>query len=201
MNGFFIASIVEGHGEQQALPVLLRRLHGESPAATLPLKVNPPIRVKAASFLSDGGYRSGYVQMAAAKARYSGMRALVLVLLDCEDGCPATDGPELLKAIARDVPDASLLVNFAYREFETWFMAAAASLGGVRGFPLHVPMPANPENKRDAKGWLSQHLGRRYNEPSDQPGFTSAFDLEAAARIASFARLRSKVAEFFEMES
>jgi hypothetical protein len=197
MSGYFVASIVEGHGEVAALPVLLRRLHQASAASGAPLVVNPPIRIKAGSFLGDSSYRESYLQLAAAKARHSGRKALILVLLDCEDHCPAELGPKLFSSCRAVCGEQEVLVALAHREFETWFMASAPSLGGSRGFPEAVAAPENPEGRRDAKGWISAQLHRRYNEPSDQPAFASVFDLEAAATIPSFARFRWRVSTFF----
>jgi hypothetical protein len=198
MNGFFIASIVEGHGEVAALPILLRRIHGEMTSAPVELLVNSPIRIKAGSFFNDSEYRHRYLQMAAAKARHSGRKPLILVLLDCEDGCPATLGPELSNSLASQSGSIPVMVVLAYREYETWLLAAASSLSGVRGFPDGIEAPFDPEKRRDAKGWLTQQLGRRYNEPSDQPAFTSAFDMDVAGVVASFSRLRRKLKAFFD---
>ena len=60
MSSFFIAPIVEGHGEVQALPFLLQRiLRHVRPDALL--QVNPPLRVKAGSFLADANYFAKYM--------------------------------------------------------------------------------------------------------------------------------------------
>ena len=94
MSGIrFIASIVEGHGEVQALPVLLRRLASVVDPET-DLHLNPAIRVKVASFLDekDGGYFEKYIELAARKAK-AWPKSCVLILLDCEDFCPAELGP------------------------------------------------------------------------------------------------------------
>ena len=197
MNGFFIAAIVEGHGEVSALPILLRRIHGMSEGADRELVVNSPIRIKAGSFLNDSAYRERYLQMASAKARHSGRKGLILVMLDCDDGCPATCGPDLRKHVAGQCGNLDVIVLFACREFETWFIASAPSLTGTRGFPENVEVPPDPEKWRDAKGWLGSHLKRRYNEPSDQPAFTSVFDFDLAMSNDSFARTCKKLKAFF----
>jgi hypothetical protein len=51
----YVASIVEGHGEVEALPALLHRIARDA-AFTGVLRVNPPIRVKSGSFLNDRDY-------------------------------------------------------------------------------------------------------------------------------------------------
>jgi hypothetical protein len=68
MSTFFIAPIVEGHGEVQAVPILLRRLAADAmPVAQLHL--NPALRVKAGSFVNDDDYFRKYLELAARKAK------------------------------------------------------------------------------------------------------------------------------------
>ncbi|QQP89470.1 DUF4276 family protein [Skermanella rosea] len=128
----FIAPIVEGHGEVEAVPVLLHRMAAHH-MSNVPLRVNPPIRVKCGSFLNDDVYFRKHVALAAAKAAPQGGH--VLILLDCDDAkwCPATLGPHLLERARRVRRDVSHLVVLANKEFETWFIAAIASLGGQQG--------------------------------------------------------------------
>lgn len=99
MSSPLIVPIVEGHGEWEALPLLLRRILAESGTGSFP-SVNSPIRIKAGSFLRDQDYFARYITLAAAKAAQGG--GTVLILLDCEDDCPAELGPRLL-AMARAV--------------------------------------------------------------------------------------------------
>src|SRR5699024_8604559 len=79
------ASIVEGHGEVQALPVLWRRFNTWQPGETYvdPL---PPIRVSRDRFLNKEDDFRGKLLLAAAK---SGPDGWVLVVLDADDDCPA----------------------------------------------------------------------------------------------------------------
>jgi hypothetical protein len=178
--------IVEGQGEVQAVPSLLNRL-ADAAGASSAVHVNHPIRVKASSFLHDAGYFARYVAMAAAKAAQS--RGHVLILLDCDDDCPATLGPELLERARAVRPDVSMSVCLAYREYETWFIAAAESLRGKFGLPTDLSAPADAERTRDAKGWLSARMGRSYDPIVDQLDFTRAFDLAQARSNRSFGRL------------
>lgn len=187
-----VAPIVEGHGEQQAVQRLLRRIAAVA-APHAPLQVNQPIRVKAGSFLNDSGYFSRYVNLAAAKARQV-TAGHVLILLDCEDECPARLGPKLLAQANAIAPDVNIIVALAYREYETWFMAAAESLRGVEGMAGDVVRPAHPEATRNAKGWLGRHMPHGYDPISHQLVFTSTFNLDAGRSVASFDRLYRKIA-------
>lgn len=58
----------------------------------------------------------------------------------------------------------------------------------------------DPEQVRDAKGWLARHMPRRYHETVDQPALTACFDLQAARTAASFERFIRKLAMLFERE-
>lgn len=191
-----IASIVEGHGEQQAVRRLLLRIAADR-APQAPLRANEPIRIKSGSFFNDAGYFSRYVNLAAAKARQD-VAGHVLILLDCEDDCPARLGPRLLDQARTVAPGVNIIVALAHREYETWFMAAAESLRGVEGMSAAVVCPADPEATRDAKGWLGRHMPHGYDPITHQLAFTHAFDLDAARAVASFDRLYRKIDSLLE---
>jgi uncharacterized protein DUF4276 len=193
----FIASIVEGHGEVQAVPVLLRRL-ASTVAPEIELRLNPALRVKVASFLAedDGGYFEKYIELAARKAK-AWPKSCVLILLDCENVCASQLGPKILQRAINCRPDVSYLVVLAHREYETWFLAAAESLREVCGLPNDLHPPQNVESIRDAKGWLSQKMPVPYNEPEHQPRMTSEFDFDQARQTHSFSRAYEKLTNFF----
>jgi len=191
---FSIVPIVEGSGEVYAVPILLRRMALEVPNAS-GLQINPPLRVKAGSFLNDAEYFHRYIELASRKA-HQHPKSCVLMLLDCEDECPARLGPELLNRARLVRPDIHFLVILAYREYETWFLAAARSLRGVSGLPADLEPPPNPESIRDAKGWLSRKRPAGYNEPNDQPKLTAQFSFEEGKQVPSFARAFNKITEF-----
>lgn len=194
-RSFFIAPIVEGHGEVQAVPVLLRRFAAKL-VPTSQLNLNPALRVKAGSFMHDPDYFRRHIELAARKAN-QWSNSCVLIILDCEDDCPRQLGPDLLRRAKACRPDVTIIVVLAYREFETWFLAAARSLRGVCGLPTDLEPPAHPESSRDAKGWLSANMPRPYNEPDHQPKLTAAFAFEEAMVAKSFARSLRKLGEFF----
>lgn len=195
-----IVSIVEGHGEQEAVPELLRRIVDEvrpglhlSYAPPQRIEMEEPIRVSASSFLSktDPSYFEKYLALAAARVREAG--GLLLVLLDCEDACPATLGPDLLARAQALHPDIAIVVALAHREYETWFKAAARSLRGVEGLPDDLEPPDDPERNRDSKHFFTAALGVPYVETHHQRAFTQAFSLDEADAVPSFKRLRAKL--------
>jgi len=72
-------------------------------------------------------------------------------MLDADDDCPATMGPELLKRARAAVPHTPVGLVLAKCEFEAWFLASAESLAGRRGLPDVLSPPANPESIRGQK--------------------------------------------------
>ena len=156
MSKYFVAPIVEGYGEVQAVPILLQRILWELREDAF-LEVNPALRVKTQSFLGDHDYFAKYLELAARKAKPH-ERGSVLILLDCEDDCPAEVGPRLAADAAQLRSDVPITVALAYREYETWFLAAVHSLRGFQGLPIDLDPPAAPESIRDAKGWLSARM-------------------------------------------
>jgi hypothetical protein len=89
--------------------------------------------------------------------------------------------------------DVRFLVALAYREYETWFLAAARSLRGVSGLPADLSPPLNPETIRDAKGWLDERMPHGYDPVRHQRLFTERFSFDEASRVPSFARLQARM--------
>lgn len=180
-----IAAIVEGHGECEAVPILIRRIAETIDPGFVP-KVLPPLRVPASRLLKEGEMERS-VNLAARKLQGKGG---IVIIVDCdwEDGCPAEDGPMLLKRSVAARGDMPIAVVLAKREFEAWFLAAADSLRGKFGLPGDLESPAYPESIRGAKEWLTEKMppGRAYAETTDQPTFTAIFDMNSARRADSF---------------
>ena len=172
-----VASIVEGDGEVAALPILLRRLATEwEPVASVhPL---PPIRVRRDKFLHKDDEFRRQLLLAAAK---SGEKGWILIVLDADDDCPVNLGAEILQKARQHVPHRRLSVVLANREFEAWFIAAAQSLNGVRGFSVAPDEQVQAEIPRNAKGWMRERMRQgTYSEILDQPAFTARIDLRQA---------------------
>ncbi len=171
-----IASIVEGDGEVAALPVLLRRLNEWRPGHDYAQALQP-IRVHRDRFLNREDEFRKQLLLAAAKC---GEKGWILVVLDADDDCPATLAAEVYQRAKQHVPHRRLSVVFAKREFEAWFIAAARSLDGRRGFRCPDENPVDAETPRDAKGWLRRNMQGAYSEVLDQPAFSAHFDLQQA---------------------
>ena len=178
-----IQPVVEGHGEIEAVPVLLRRLLCE--AQIFDVDVGRPIRKARSELATEEG-----LARAIALARLQPNCAAILVLFDGEEDCPAHLGPTAqnwAKSAAWDTPCA---VCIAHREYESWFLATLDSLQHKVIKPNAQAYP-QPEVPRDAKGRMSRWmLGRGYKPTTHQPAFSALFCLpDAYRRSRSFRKL------------
>ncbi len=172
-----VAAIVEGDGEVQALPILLRRLN-EWQTPDRYVQVQPPIRVNRDRFLNRNEELRRHLLLAAAKC---GDEGWVLVLLDADDDCPADLGAGILDRARQTIPHRRVSLVLAKREFEAWFIASAQSLDGHRRFSFHSGAAIEAETPRDAKGWMAERMSdRTYRPTTDQPAFTARMDLQQA---------------------
>jgi hypothetical protein len=178
-----IASIVEGHGEVQAVPALVRRIAASGKPVVYP-RILDPIRVRRSGVVKEGELER-YVELAARKLGGDGG---ILILLDSDDDCPAELGPHLLGRARATRSDLPIAVVLAKREYEAWFLAAAISLRGCCGLPDDLTAPPSPEEIRGAKEWLSDRMAgsQKYVETLHQLSLTLHFDLEAARAADSF---------------
>ncbi len=174
-----IASIVEGHGEKDGLPKVLYKIAHHH--LIWDLLVPIPFRVPRGNLIAPGGIEKAV----GAGARRVPDAGGVLVLLDADDDCPAKLGPELMARAKTASPHKPVSVVLAKSEFESWFIAAAPSLGQC-GFPEGLNAPDNPESIRDAKGWLTKRRidGHPYKPTVDQAILASAFDIGFARQKA-----------------
>ena len=181
-----IVTIVEGHGEVAAVPILLRRIAGVVSPETV-LEIPRPIRVPRNTVVRADELERA-IGLAAARA---GTNGCILVLLDADDDCPAELAPRLLERAVEARPDRDIRVVLAKTEYEAWFLAAAASLAGRHGIDAAVTPPDDPEAIRDAKGWLSARMpaGQPYRETIHQESLSAVVDLGLARAAPSFDKL------------
>ncbi|MBI2852419.1 MAG: DUF4276 family protein [Chloroflexi bacterium] len=188
-----IAAIVEGHGEVEAVPVLLRRIALDVDPSMV-VEIRSLIRVPADRLKKDGELERT-VDLAVRKLEGRGG---VFILIDCDwdGGCPKHDGPTLFARARAARPDVPVSVVLAYREFEAWFIAAAESLRGKCRLPEDLPVVADPQGIRGAKEWLSGRMpaNQPYAETIDQPAFAAEFDMQSARRADSFDKCYREIA-------
>jgi hypothetical protein len=175
-----IASIVEGEGERDALPVLLRRIAAEVGVKNL---VTPRPQRERRGNITRGGGIEKVVSAAATRVRGAGG---ILVLIDADTDCPATLGPQLLRRAQAVQGGTRIRVVLAKHEFEAWFLASLPSLAGQERFPKRLSRVQNPEFYEDCKGELEKFLpGKQsYRPVPDQKPLASVFDMKMAREHA-----------------
>lgn len=171
-----VVPIVEGDGEVKALPVLLRRLNEWLFPATF-VNVIQPVRVRRDQFLNK---EDEFIKKVRIAAGLCGEHGWILILLDADDDCPMELADHLRTKVEATSPGRHFSVVIANREYEAWFIAAARSLNGCRGFVCDEPLP-EAESIRGAKEWMSKHFPKgAYHPVLDQPGFSASMDLQQA---------------------
>lgn len=180
-----IQPIVEGDGEIQAVPVLLRRL--QSVAECYGFEVARPIKRNRSEFANELAVRR-FVQLALRTPDCAG----ILIVFDSDDDPACTIGPNVqawAQAEAGQTPCQAVAAN---REYEAWFISAVESLRGQRGIADDAVSHATPEAPRDAKGVLQKCMrpGRFYSPTVDQAALTQYLDLpQAHRRCRSFKKI------------
>ena len=152
-----IACIVEGHGEVEALPILLRRLQTEIDRYC---DIQRPIRTNRSSLVKPDEFER-YVRIAAEIAGSSG---LILVLIDADSDKVCELGPQLTKRAQQARPDRRVLISLAQREFEHWLVAASES--------------RRPDFESIENG--KRLLPADYSATTHQARLTATFDLDLA---------------------
>lgn len=178
MTRLFVAPIVEGHGEEQCVRILIDRVWREIVGGEY-VEVLRPIRAKRQKLVHPEEMRRS-VELALAKLGNLDAACqprLVLVLLDADRDPPCQLGPMLLESARNNRSDIDVACVVANVEYETWFVAAAESLGEFVN-PGNKAIPEDPERQRAGKGWIAEHFrGTRYSETQDQPRMTQRMDL------------------------
>ena len=190
-----IGCIVEGKGEVEAVPVLIRRvaaIHFPELMTVIPT----PIRISRNKI-----FKAGQLERAVGIAVQSiGRQGAIFIILDSDDSCPAELGPTLLYRVSQVFRNMPIAVVFAKHEFEAWFLAAAESLRGKRGLKNDINPPNNPEAIRGAKEWLRQRMqsGNTYRSKRYQPALAALFDITQARHADSFDKCYGDIGRFLE---
>lgn len=192
-----IQPVVEGHGEVEAVPVLLRRLIDE--ARSWQVGVGRPVRRKRSQFATEQGVAHA-VKLAREEPNCGG----ILLLFDSDDDCPKELGPRVQSwatAAAGAMPCAVCMAN---REYEAWFLATADSLQGHAAMRADAMAHPSPETPRNAKGELERRMVvDDCKESVHQAPFSARMCLGDAFRrcrsfrklVASFGRLMSHMGQ------
>jgi hypothetical protein len=181
-----IYAIVEGQGEANpsdgrpsAVAILISKMLTELNFWTLyPAEKRPSFRMSYGNFFKNHKLENAI--------RYHKMFddcAALLILLDMDDDCPKEKAAELVTRINRmGTLPFSVAIVCAKREYESWFLASLETIHDGQIYD------GDPENKRDAKGWLRKKF--KYKQARHQALYTQKLDITLARkRSRSFRRL------------
>lgn len=188
--------IVEGDGEVDAVPVLLRKILDE--ADRWDVVIGQPKNAHGVGNLGKEEDVERFVRYASSEPDCSA----VIVIRDNEDACAmflARTIASYIRKLGLPIPVA---VVCATKEYEAWFLASLESIAGEAigrfGLPAELEYAGDVEGIRGVKGWLTRHMpeGRAYKETEDQAPMTARIDLDLAkGRSRSFCRLIKAVDE------
>jgi Domain of unknown function (DUF4276) len=206
-----IVLFVEGEGEAEAVPQLVKHLLTEQSAWDAVILDEHPFRVGEVNKIVKEDYREWTRKLSASlKRRNVGG---VLLILDGDikrvggdTFCAAAVARSLAK-VARSVGAGSIFsvaTVFARQEYESWLIAGIESYTG-KTFPdgrkvkEHVTVPEGDveASPRDAKGWLNKAIDGGYKPTRDQATLTEWLDPQAVRKrgMRSFRRLESAILE------
>jgi Domain of unknown function (DUF4276) len=180
-----IQPLVEGYGEVEAVPLLLRRL--QETAGHYGFRVAKPFRRNRSELTTEASVRSS-VKLALGREDCGG----VLIVFDSDDDPACTIGPNVKMWAQSEAGLIPCEVVAVTREYEAWFISAIESLRENHGISPLATSHNSPETVRDAKGVLqSWMLPPYYYSPRvDQASLTAGLDLrQVHRRCRSFKRI------------
>ena len=189
MSRIELGLIVEGHGEVEAAPALIRRLA---------LTIDPSLAMSFAArrIPKSQLIRPGEIERAIeALTRQIGRQKPILVLLDADDDCPKDLADKLKAQCGAAHSDVGVSIVVANREYEVWFLAAANSLARCGRLLAQTTAPSDPESIRGTKEWLKTRMGTgiTYSQTRHQPAFSEVMELSEAMQARSFRKLEKEV--------
>ena len=181
--------IVEGHGEEKAVPRLIQRIARDLNVYT---STHCEVRRIPKSRLLQPGEIERAVE---ALTRQIGRRHPVLVLLDADDDCPKDLADTLYARCHTRHADVNVSIVLAKKEYEAWFLAAAKSLAGERGLAKQLDPPIDPESIGGAKEWLTARMraDQSYSPTRHQEAYSALMDLAEARRARSFRKFEKEL--------
>ena len=179
--------LVEGDGDVQAVPSLIRKL---AVAAGF-YDLNPcpsPIKCGEIPKLRKAGQLERFVQYACSRPDGDS----VILIVDCDDDCPVEASAEFVARVGQIAERSAKKIGLAFiqKEFETLFLYSLAELSDR--YPEHGWRLKDEDAYKDwttlrgAKGELDRRMKNySYKETRDQVKFVSAVDIN---RLASTCR-------------
>ena len=194
-----IVPVVEGPGDAEALPILLRKvlahLHQNQ------IGVATAKNAHGCGNLERPGGLEKFVDYACRTPDCGG----VLVVMDTDSitKCPKTIASVLAARIRAHGAAKPVAVVLAKTEYEVWLVSSIETIAGkaIKGSPGIVAGTVAPlacENVKNPKSWLERHFSRPqvYKETTHQAPMSACIDPSLASpRSRSFRRLVHAVSE------
>ena len=190
-----LLAIVEGEGDERAVPELLRRiLHLHSRFNIDVLRPQrrgslPKVRANFSRFFQTASLEEAAI--------------ICLLDFDCADCLDVLEAEDGMRAEAKRLrPDQLFDACFIVKEFESLFLwDPEATRAALPLIAATTRFPESPESIRDAKGWLSdaQPSGAAYKPTAHQAKVVAHLNLEALAILSpSYKRLEAAVLRLTE---
>lgn len=189
--------LIEGDGDRSAVPALLRRIAHEQ--AIFDLTPAPrPIRVGNVPKIQRQGVLEKFISYALIRSDADS----VLLILDCDDGCPAELASSIVERASPIVEryEKAMAIAFMKKEFESLFLFSLETIAftySEYGWILeNYNRDFDFEQIRGCKERLNSFMrSKKYKETRDQVKFVSALDIEVLLdRSRSFQHLCNSVA-------
>lgn len=191
-----IVPIVEGDGEVEAVPFLLRRVLSER-HGRYDIRIQRPINARGKTKLLKKF--ESFLEY----ARKDPQCSAVLVLLDGDEDCPRDLATCLVHTAVGLNMSVPIVIVCAHREYEAWFVASLDSETGdsiraMLGLSETAVHEGDVESIASPKGWIQVRMPQSsgYKETQDQPALTPFIDIEHTRQQSrSFRRLCHAVEE------
>ncbi|OPY73255.1 MAG: hypothetical protein A4E62_00571 [Syntrophorhabdus sp. PtaU1.Bin002] len=194
-----IIPIVEGYGEEKAVPCIIRRWlrhRGWDRHFVVP---DLAINAKGCGTLKATYDRTRHVGIEHyVEAALRDNPEAVLVVLDADNECLIREpgnslGPSLLARAQSVAPELPMAVVVANREYEAWFLANFQTIKARGGFSAHAQYSTcdHPESHCGCKGLMAELMGCSYEETVHQLFLTKliGFTRGACFRSPSYGKL------------
>lgn len=188
-----IVAIVEGPGEVDAVPILLRRILWQEQHWNINIS-SPIINAHGIDNMTKIGGLERFLNLA---LRRQDCHA-ILILIDADVNCAKDIAMSFANRAFQNNQHIPTAVVAAKYRYENWFLASCETLAGKCGLIKNLQIIEHPEEIPDPKRWLSNYMdpGRAYRETMHQASMTDLLDLEIVSeRSRSFRRMMHAVEE------
>lgn len=173
--------IVEGHGDEKAFPLLIRRVFSET-LLRHDVGISPPFRLP-----KDRIMRKSFLERALTLADLklnelvgSEDSGAIIITRDSDAECPVSISAEISRMLSDIHTNHPTYCAVCTQEFEAWFLQPTADFRSHRDCNPTFPVVDNPDLITSPKSHFERLFlqpGRIYSETTDQPKFTSYIEL------------------------